>query len=150
MALPQIRDANPHDVEDLFAVRCSVDENYLSPEELAERGITPETVRLMIQSGGYLVPVALVDGVIAGFGMADIAKGYVFALFVRLEHEGKGLGRALLRALEAGFIEHGVTQVWLHTGSEEGIRAPGFYQHLGWRFSGLMRDGQLKFCKTLG
>ena len=42
-----------------------------------------------------------------------------------------------------------ITEASLCTGSEEVIRAPGFYRHLGWVDSGFMDDGQLKFCKTL-
>ena len=73
----------------------------------------------------------------------------MFALFVRSEHEGKDLGRTLMREVDSGFMEHGVTKAWLCTGSEEGIRAPGFYRRLGWIESGTMEDGQLRFCKTL-
>ncbi|MDL2267368.1 hypothetical protein LJC46_05200, partial [Desulfovibrio sp. OttesenSCG-928-G15] len=70
MALPQIRDATPYDVAGMFELRCSVKENHLSREELAERDITPENVRLMLASGEYIALVAIVDGMIAGFTMA--------------------------------------------------------------------------------
>ena len=145
----QIREAAPEDVAAIFDVRCSVKENHLSRAELAELNITPETVGEMITSGDYIVPVALIDGKIAAFAIAQISEGYVFALFVRPEHEGKGLGRALMREVESGFTDHGLTEAWLYTGSEEGIRAPGFYRRLGWVESGIMDDGQLRFCKNL-
>lgn len=145
----QIRSATPADVVDIFNVRCSVKENHLTPEELAALGITPESVNRMICGGDYIVPVALVDRKIAGFAMANILEGYVFALFVQPEYEGLGLGRALMQTLERGLIKRGVSKVWLYTGSEEGTRAPGFYRHLGWLDSGLMEDGQIKFCKKI-
>lgn len=145
----QIRPATPEDVPAIFDVRCSVKENHMSREELAVLNITPETVREMITGGDYIVPVALIEGKTAGFAMAQISEGYIFALFVSPEHEGKGLGRALMHKVESGLVKHGLIKTSLCTGSEEGIRAPGFYRHLGWVESGFMDDGQLKFCKTL-
>ena len=145
----QIRKATPEDVATIFDVRCSVKENHLSLAEQAELDIMPATVVEMILGGDYLVPVALAGGEIVAFAMAQISEGYVFALFVRPEHERKGLGRVLMREVESGFMGHGVTDAWLCTGSEAGIRAPGFYRHLGWIESGIMEDGQLRFCKTL-
>lgn len=148
--LLEIRPASPEDVAEIFDVRCSVKENHMSREELTAMDITPDTVRDMITGGDFIVPVALMGERIAGFAMAQISEGYVFALFIRPEMEGNGIGRALMRVVESGFAKHGVTQAWLCTGSEPGIRAPGFYRHLGWRDSGVMEDGQLKFSKTLG
>lgn len=145
----QIRKATPEDVADIFDVRCSVKENHMSRAELAELDITPETVVEMSTGGDYIVPVVMVGGEIVAFAMARISEGYVFALFVRPKYEGKGSGRALMREVESGFMEHGVTEAWLCTSSEEGIRAPGFYRHLGWFESGVMEDGQLRFCKRL-
>ncbi len=145
----QIRKATPEDVEAIFDVRCSVKENHLSRAELAELNITLKTVGEMIMSGDYIVPVVQLGGKIVAFAMARISEGYVFALFVRPGHEGKGLGHALMREVESGFTSHGVTEAWLYTGSEEGIRAPGFYRRLGWVESGVMEDGQLRFRKSL-
>lgn len=143
-----IRPATAADIPDIFTVRCSVKENHMSREELAELDITPESVADMITGGDYIVPVAVVDSRIVGFAMAQISEGYLFALFVLPEHENKSVGRALMRVVESGLMEHGVKEAWLATGSEPGIRAPGFYRHLGWAESGLMDDGQLKFTKA--
>lgn len=145
----QICPASPKDVEAIFAVRCSVKENHMSREELAELDITAASVTEMITGGDFIVPVVMVEGKVVGFAMAQISEGYLFALFIHPDYEGKGLGRALMEVVESKFSEHGISEAWLATGSESGIRAPGFYRHLGWVECGVMDDGQLKFCKVL-
>lgn len=144
-----MRNATPEDVESIFNVRCAVKENHLSRAELSELGITPSAVTGMITGGDYTVPVALVAEKIVGFAMAQISEGYLFALFVHPGHEGKGVGRELMKVVEKELAERGVKELWLATGSEPELRAHGFYRHLGWQESGLMEDGQLKFCKTM-
>lgn len=47
-----IREACSKDVEMLFEIRTSVSQNYMSREELAAVGITPEMVTEMLQ-GDY-------------------------------------------------------------------------------------------------
>lgn len=145
----QIRPAETEDVEAIFAVRCSVKENHMTSAELEELGITVGSVTEMIAGSDFIVPVAEVDGQVVGFAIAQISKGYLFALFIHPAYEGKGLGNALMEVIESGLAEQGVKEAWLATGSEPGIRAPGFYRHLGWVENGVMDDGQLKFRKIL-
>jgi len=121
----------------------------MSREELAEMGITLETVREMILSGDYVVPVAEVDGRCVGFAMGEVPESYVFAVFVRPSDEGRGVGRALLRVVEEEFARRGVDEAWLATGTEESLRALGFYRHHGWVDAGVMEDGQLRMRKRL-
>lgn len=144
-----LRPATTDDVETLFAIRCSVRENYQSREELAGLGITPGTVKAMLMSGEYVATLAIVDGQPVGFTMAHIPEGYILACFVRPEFEGRGVGRAVMRAAEEGLRAAGVTSAWLSTGQEPGLRAPGFYRHLGWQEDGHLEDGQLRFTKQL-
>ncbi|CAK7031443.1 MULTISPECIES: GNAT family N-acetyltransferase [unclassified Desulfovibrio] len=144
-----IRPATEVDVSDIFTVRCAVKENHMSLEELAELDITPQSVADMITGGDYIVPVAVADGRIVGFAMAQVSEGYLFALFVHPDYEGKGIGRAIMEVVESELAKQGVKEAWLATGSEPGIRAPGFYRHLGWVECGVMDDGQLKFHKFI-
>jgi GNAT superfamily N-acetyltransferase len=145
-----IRLATVEDVETLFEIRCSVVENHMSREELAEMGITPEAVREMVLSGDYVVPVVEVDGRGVGFAMGEVPEGFVFAVFVRPAHEGQGVGRALLRVVEEEFARRGVSEAWLATGAEESLRARGFYRHQGWTDAGVLEDGQMRMTKRLG
>ena len=145
----KLRSASVSDVETLFDIRCSVTENYQSREELAMLDITVESVAEMIASGDYITFIAEKDGLPVGFTMAQISEGYLFACFVRPEFEGQGIGRALMTAGEEGLGSTGVKQAWLSTGSEKGLRASGFYRHLGWIDAGYLEDGQIRFTKAL-
>ena len=144
-----LRSASPLDVEDLFDIRCSVIENHQSRDELAEIGVTVPVVREMIESGDYVTTIADVDGRPVGFTMAQISEGYVFACFVRPGFEGRGIGRALMRAAEDGLRRAGVRRAWLSTGARDDLRAVGFYRHLGWHEDGFLEDGQIRFAKEL-
>jgi ribosomal protein S18 acetylase RimI-like enzyme len=145
----ELREVLPDDIETLFDIRCSVVENHQSREELATLGVTVENVRKMVESGDYVSTLAEQDERAVGFSMAQISAGYVFACFVRPGCEGHGVGRALMTAAEDGMRRAGVSQAWLSTGSEPGLRAAGFYRHLGWLETGRLDDGQLRFVKSL-
>jgi GNAT superfamily N-acetyltransferase len=147
--LIELRTARPDDTATLFDIRCSVVQNHQSREELATLGVTVDSVRNMIASGDFVSTLVEEDGRGVGFSMAQISAGYVFACFVRPSHEGRGIGRALMNAAEDGLRRAGVTQAWLSTGAEPGLRAAGFYRHLGWREHGHLDDGQLRFVKSL-
>jgi GNAT superfamily N-acetyltransferase len=68
-------------------------------------------------------------------------------MFVRPGYEGQGLGRVLMHEAEDWLYSCGCEQIWLLTGSEEGLRASGFYRHLGWSVAGVEADGQWRFIK---
>ncbi|MEM9281494.1 MAG: GNAT family N-acetyltransferase [Verrucomicrobiota bacterium] len=145
-----LRPATADDVEALFDIRCSVVENYQSREELAEIGVTPEVIGAMIEGGDYVTTLAEIDGQAIAFSMAQLSEAYVFAVFVRLSHEGRGAGRAVLEAAETALRDHGVETAWLSTGGDQALRAVGFYRHLGWRFTGTLENGEVRFEKHLG
>lgn len=142
-----IRVATPADVEALFDVRTSVRENHQGREELAALGVTPESVAEMLRTSSRAW-LAEMDRRAAAFAMADAALGTVFALFVRPGYEGRGLGRALLAEAERWLFARGWDEVWLLTGSDERLRARGFYRRLGWRDAGVQPDGQVKLVRS--
>lgn len=144
-----LRQTTETDVPALFEIRCSVVENHQSREELAEIGVTEASVGAMLAGGDYLSFVAEIEGVDAGFTMANVSDRYVFACFVRPSYDGKGIGRALMERTEDALRQRGVTKAWLSTGPGEELRAVGFYSHLGWNRSGYLEDGQIRFEKDL-
>ncbi|VVO22230.1 hypothetical protein PS834_04312 [Pseudomonas fluorescens] len=140
---PHIRVATPADINAIFDIRTSVRENHLSHEQLTEMGITPDAILHALQQAPC-VWVAEVDGVAAGFSMADVEDGCVFAAFIRPEFEGHGLGRRLMAQAEALLFQHH-QQIWLETA--EASRANGFYQRLGWRVVEQLPQGDIRMEK---
>lgn len=144
-----LRAASVDDVETLFDIRCSVRENRQSRAELARIGVTPASVAALIAGGDYYSPVAEIDRTPIGFAMAQLSRGYLFALFVRPEFEARGAGGLLLAAVERRLAASGAARAWLTTGNDRSLRAVGFYRRQGWRENGPDEHGELRFVKDL-
>jgi len=138
-----IRDARVTDIPAIFEVRTSVHENHLSVAQMAEMGITAETIREVLQQEPCIW-VAECEDRILGFSMADLSEACVFAAFVRPEHEGKGIGRQLMDRAEAYLFAHHPS-IWLET--HRSSRAAGFYQRLGWTRMQDLERGDARFEK---
>lgn len=138
-----IRPARPSDVDAIFKVRTSVQENAVTYEELNEIGVTPAFVTQAIAANACTW-VAEVDDEVVGFAMIDIESGCLFAVFVSPGHEGKGIGSCLIDVCErALFKEH--EMIWLET--ENASRAAGLYRHLGWRRTMNIGNGDVRLEK---
>lgn len=139
------------DVPALLAVRTAVRENHLSLAELTALGITHTTLCAALEQGHYLGWVGGVagDATVCGFGLAEPATGYVFALFVLPEAEGYGLGGQLLPTLEDALRAAGHNRAWLLTSPGYDLRARRFYEKRGWQAIRLEADGQLRVEKAL-
>ena len=124
------REAIGADMPGIARVRFSVIENVFTPEQLAQRGITNETIAasFLADCKGW---VALRGDEIVGFAIADRASASIFALFVLPALEGQGIGSRLLELAVAWLRENGVACVSLTTGPE--TRPLGFYEKRGWK-----------------
>ena len=136
-----IRRAVAGDVPEIFAVRTAVKENHLSEAQLAERGITPDTVVYSLATGmaGW---VAEEGGRTVGFSLADPVIGGIFALFVLPAYEGRGHGTRLLEAAVAWLRERGHGEIMLDTGLRSS--AVTFYQRRGWRRVEVLPSGEVR------
>ncbi len=129
-----IRAGLPSDMDDIVRIRTSVRENHLSVEQMAEIGITPQSILADMAAGNLGVWVAEDDGGVVGFSMANRQTGEIFALFMDEAHEGKGHGTALLAACEQWLKRQGHSEARLTTG--RGTRAHQFYLGRGWQLTG--------------
>jgi GNAT superfamily N-acetyltransferase len=87
------------------------------------------------------------DGVIQGFAAGDVRDGWIFALFVAPEYEGRGIGQALLPLACETLRKAGYAVATLST--EESTRAERFYRTNGWTANGKNHKGEIVFQKTL-
>jgi GNAT superfamily N-acetyltransferase len=129
-----IRNGAPQDLLEIMAVRTSVRENHMSAEQLAARGITPNSMTIDIEAGDLGVWVAEHKGRIVAFAMADRRDGNLFALFTHPDFEGRGFATSLLFQAEHWLAQQGLSQAKLDTHRK--AKAVAFYQNRGWQESG--------------
>jgi GNAT superfamily N-acetyltransferase len=145
-----IRVARPEDIETLFEIRTSVKENYQSREEIAQLGITPESVAQMLKTD-CCAWLAEINGQDVGFSLANATEKTILGVFVHPKFEQQGVGRSLMQAAENWLWSHNVTEIWLLTENNPQIRAYGFYLHLDWIPIGVESEGdfqgEMKFIK---
>ena len=125
-----IREANTGDIPAIFEVRTSTTENAMTAAELDASGITPERAASLLRTDARCWVADAVDRIV-GFCIANVNSGSIWALFVRPEYEGRGIGRRLMDAAVEWLWQNGVGEIWLET--ETNTRAEGFYEHLGWK-----------------
>ncbi|WP_275545867.1 GNAT family N-acetyltransferase [Pseudomonas sp. Marseille-Q0931] len=140
-----LRPATVADIHTLFDIRTSVVQNHLSREQMAELGITPAALAEAIDQAPCAW-IAELGGVAAGFAMVDLEAGELFALFVRPQAEGHGLGRLLLGAAETALFQHHES-IWLITDGHESIRANGFYRRYGWELADAVDERDMRYEK---
>lgn len=138
-----LRDASERDIPQIFEVRTSVRENHLSIEQMAEIGITYQTILEALHKEPCIW-VAVESDHVVGFAMGSSENACLFAAFVRPEWEGRGIGRLLVERAEAFLFERNPS-IWLHTDGSS--RAAGFYEKLGWKRTSLWQDGEYRFEK---
>ena len=80
---------------------------------------------------------------VQGFTCVNHQTGYVWALFVIDEKQGKGHGSALLNSAMSRLRQLGHRQAFLSTDS--GTRAEQFYLSKGWQPTGIAMNGELVF-----
>ena len=136
-----LREATAADVPAMFHVRTSVKENHLSESQLAQLGITPQSVVAWLNEGiaGW---IAEEGGQVVGFSLADSRNGTIFALFVLPTHEHRGHGTRLLAAAVEWLREKGNGTISLKTGMRGS--AVAFYERRGWRKTGVLPSREVQ------
>ena len=136
------REATAADMAGISHVRLAVVENALTAEQLAERGITNESVAasFLTSSMGF---VAELDGQIVGFSIADRETRSIFALFVLPGYDGRGIGGRLHDLALRWLWAQGAERAWLTTGRN--TRAAGFYERRGWIATGSGPRGDVRY-----
>lgn len=146
------RPAQKSDIETLFDIRTSVVENHQSRQEIAELGITPESVANMLETD-CCAWIAEIGDRPVGFSIANATDKTILGVFVLPNFEGRGAGRALMDLAEQWLWSKGIEEIWLITENDPTLRAYGFYCHLGWVPIGVEAHGpfagEVRFIKRL-
>ena len=135
------REAKIEDIKQIQIVRHSVKENVLSNTDL----VTDDDCKEFLTKRGKGW-VCEIDGLIAGFAIADLKNNNIWALFLKPEFEGRGIGRQLHELMLDWYFSNGKENVWL--GTSQNTRAENFYRKMGWTETGLHGDDEIKFEMT--
>lgn len=146
-ATPVFRFATAEDIPDIFRVRTSVRENHLNIDQLAERGVTPDSMAATLADDACATWISEDHSGICGFAVADGRRGSIFALFVAPEAEGRGIGRSLLGLAEQWLFDRGHRVIWLNTGEEPDQRSHRVYRAAGWSLTGPADHGDVRYEK---
>lgn len=132
------RQAEIPDIPQIQIVRHTVKENTLSNPALVTDADCEEFIT---QRGkGWICEV---NGDIVGFSIVDLKENNIWALFLRPEFEGKGIGKELHRLMIDWYFNQTKTTVWL--GTAPNTRAEKFYTNQGWKNVGMVNKDEVKF-----
>ncbi|MCB8878527.1 GNAT family N-acetyltransferase [Acidisoma silvae] len=134
MTKHHLRPATYNDLHRIHVVRHGTAENRLSDPSL----VTEAEVAWYLEEAIFLV-LEVEDGV-QGFICANHQTGYIWALFVIDEFQGRGHGTALLDAAVTQLRQAGHRQAFLTIGQNTG--AESFYKSKGWQSTGIDRPGE--------
>lgn len=136
-----IREAVIQDIEQIQEVRNAVKENTLSNPDLVTNKDCEEFIT--VRGKGW---VCEADSKVAGFSIADLKENNIWALFVRPDVEGRGIGRLLHDIMLDWCFTQTKKNLWLGTSPK--TRAEAFYRKAGWKEIGTHGKGEIKFEMT--
>ena len=132
-----LRPATKADLPRIYEVRHGTAENRLTDPSL----VTDAEVAWYLDEAIFLVSED--EAGVQGFACANHQTGYVWALFVIDEAQGRGHGTALLDEAIRKLRQAGHRQAFLTTGRE--TKAAAFYRSKGWRQTGVDMRGEAVF-----
>ncbi len=132
-----VRPATKADLPRIYEVRHGTAENRLTDPSL----VTDAEVAWYLDEAIFLVSED--EAGVQGFACANHQTGYVWALFVIDEAQGRGHGTALLDEAIRKLRQAEHRQAFLTTGRE--TKAAAFYPSKGWRQTGVDMRGEAVF-----
>ena len=132
------REAQTTDIKQLHDIRMSVHENILPDPSLIT--IKDYEELLTIRGKGW---VCEINESIVGFAIVDLANFNIWALFIKPEHEKKGIGKKLQNIMLTWYFSRTKHPIWLSTSPN--TRAEVFYRNNGWREVGKQPNGEIRF-----
>ena len=131
------REAVAADISTMKHIRDNVRENKLVSCTIE---IPDYEKALSVEGKGW---VCTYQNEVIGFSCARLPQKDVWALFLREEHEGKGIGNKLMELLEVWMFSQNIDEIFLST--QPGTRAEKLYRRRGWQDIGLCKNGDVEF-----
>ncbi len=131
----EFREIEKSDIQYILTIRVSTKENHFSMEDLADVGITPQSVSDWLD-GSIKGWICEISDKPAGFAMGDSATGEVLVIAIYPEFEKQGIGKKLMIQLQNWLFKSGHNELWLWSNPSSKVRAHGFYRKLGWQSTG--------------
>lgn len=130
--MPTQRQAEPADLHALWelrtrAIRATCAAHY--PDATIDAwcaAAPPDKLPALLEAGGALVEEE--DGQLLGYAILDLRTGELDAAFVDPAHQGRGIARRLLAALDAMALERGLRRLFLSSS----LNAAPFYERAGY------------------
>lgn len=135
------RQGVPADIPALYAIVAAAREN----RQFETAGGFDAAVHPYLQAG--LCRVLLIGPAIVGFVAVDARAGSVEMLYVHPAHEGRSIGRTLMRRALDDLVRLGHRTASLVTGRE--TRAAHFYRAQGWVETADIGPGSVRLTKKL-
>lgn len=136
-----LREAVIDDIPSLQSIRLSVNENVLSNPALVKQS---DYVRYITTHGkGWLCEM---QNEIVGFAIIDTEQNNIWALFIKPGFEKKGIGKNLHDTMLVWHFSQSINALWLSTDPD--TRAETFYRKAGWKETGKLKNGEIKFEMT--
>lgn len=136
-----MRPASAADIKAMHRIRIAVRENRLTDP----RSITETDYHAYV--GRSSAWVAEDEIQMLGFAAVDGPARRIWALFVKPEAEGFGVGRAQHEAMLNWAKAEALGELWLTT--SEATRAERFYLSAGWAKAGFTNDGELVLRRSI-
>jgi GNAT superfamily N-acetyltransferase len=134
-----VREIDKSDIKDILDIRVSTKENHFSMAELAEVGVTPESIAEWLD-GSVNGWVCEMSGKPVGFALADSKTAEVLVVACYPEFEKKGIGKTLMHKIHDWLWSFGHNEIWLWSDPDPGVRAYGFYRKLGYKLTGTTKS----------
>ena len=131
------RPATPADAPACVALRGLTRENTITLAQLAAMGITAESWAAAVAAGDLSGFVCVDEqAAIVGYGFGDKATGEVVVLALLTAHEGKGIGKRLLKLVVQSLVQAGHQRLFLGCSPDPAVRSYSFYRQQGWKSTG--------------
>lgn len=131
-----LRDARAEDFPRCVEIRGMTRDNPIPEDVLRGLGITEDSWTAGMASGSIIGVVAETSSGVVGFCNGDTDNGEILVLALLPDYEGRGIGKQMLSSVSAKLFDLGFSRLWLAASPDSGIRAHGFYRHLGWTPTG--------------